>query len=268
MFLPDGSSTGKYHSRAYHYYYETKRKINDDLSYDDRDVFTIGVGTEENKPQYVVENPNDASLSYMKANLKMYDIVTAVEDDKIPDLHFRHLSAIMRVSLRNETDKYIYPTKLEFKYPGTHSFFNTTLYCSVDTTLSSGLKVYTENEFFNGSDPYTDNIGTTINGKNNTTDIGDSIAPGKTYDLYISTVPKIDNEATGNSLTIDLIKRHNTKRPYTITLDGFNVPIKAGKRYWFNLTAVSTIIETDTINKLVLTSEWLKEHPDEKPYYE
>lgn len=246
-------------------YYETKRKINDDLSYDDRDIFTIGVGTEENKPQYVVENPDNASLSYMKANLKMYDIVTAVEDDKIPDLHFKHLSAIMRVTLRNETGMYIYPTKLEFKYPETKSFFNTTLYCSVDTTLSCGLKVYTENEFFNGTDPYTDNIGTTINGKNNTTDIGDSIAPGKTYDLYISTVPRIDNEATGNSLTIDLIKRHNTNHPYTITLDGFNVPIKAGKRYWFNLTAVSTITETDTINKLVLTSDWLKAHPDANP---
>ena len=139
-------------------YYETKRKFNDDLTYDDRDIFTIGVGSEENKPQYIVGNPDDASLSYMKANLKMYDIVTAVEDGKIPDLHFRHLSAIMRVSLRNETGMYIYPTKLEFKYPGTESFFNTTLYCSVDTTRSIGLVIYSDGVFFNGTAPLQDNI--------------------------------------------------------------------------------------------------------------
>lgn len=246
-------------------YYETKRKLIDDVYYDDRDIFTIGVGTEENKPQYIVQNPQDSCLSYMKANLKMYDIVTAVEDNKIPDIHFKHLSAILRVSLRNETGKYIYPTKLEFKYPGTESFFNTTLYCSVDTTLSSGLKVYTENEFFNGSEPYTDNIGTTINGKQGTLDIGDSIAPGQTYDLYLTTVPRINNEQVGKSLTIDLIKRHDTDHPYTITLEGFNVPIQAGKRYWFNLTAVT---ENNNINKLMLTNKWLEAHPDAKPYYE
>ena len=239
------------------------RQISTDGAYDDRKIFTIGVGTEANKPQFIVKNPNDSSLAYMQHNLRLYDIVTVEQDDIIPDLHFKHLSAILRVSLRNETDKYIYPTKLEFKYPGTESFFNTTLYCSVDTTISSGLKVYTENEFFNGSEPYTDNIGTTINGKNGTLDIGDSIAPGQTYDLYLTTVPRINNEQVGKSLTIDLIKRHDTDHPYTITLDGFNVPIQAGKRYWFNLTAV----EEEGKNKLMLTNKWLEAHPDEKPYY-
>ena len=235
----------------------------DSIHYDDRNIFTIGVGTEANKPQYIVNNPNDSSLAYMQHNLRLYDIVKVVKDDNIPDLHFKHLSAILRISLRNETDKYIYPTKLEFKYPGTESFFNTTLYCSVDTTLSSGLKIYTDDSFFKGSEPYTDNIGTTINGKNGTEDAGDSIAPGKTYDLYLSTVPRIENKETGNSLTIDLIKKHDTGHPYRITLDGFDVSIEAGKRYWFNLTAV----EEDGENKLVLTSDWLKEHPEAKPVY-
>ena len=235
----------------------------DSIHYDDRNVFSIVVGSEANKPQYIVKNPNDSCLAYMHDNLRMYDIVTVIEDDSIPDLHFKHLSAIMRVSLRNETGKYIYPTKLEFKYPGTGSFFNTTLYCSVDTTLSSGLKVYTEDEFFKGSEPYTDNIGTTINGKNGTIDVGDSITPGQTYDLYLTTVPRINNEQVGNSLTIDLTKRHDTDHPYTITLDGFNVPIQAGKRYWFNLTAV----EEEGTNKLMLTNKWLEAHPEAEPFY-
>lgn len=233
----------------------------DSVHYDERKIFTIGVGTEANKPQYIVTNPTDSSLAYMQDNLRLYDIVKVMEDDSIPDLHFKHLSAIMRISLRNETGKYIYPTKLEFKYPGTESFFSTTLYCSVDTTLSSGLNIYTDDSFFKGSKPYTDNIGTTINGKNGTKDTGDSIAPGKTYELYLSTVPRIENTETGNSLTIDLIKRHDTDHPYRITLEGFDVSIQAGKRYWFNLTAV----EEDGENKLMLTSDWLEQYPDKKP---
>ena len=243
-------------------YYETERKYGpDSISFDERNIFTIGVGTEANKPQMIVQNPTDSSLEYMKANLRMYDIVTAVEDDKIPDLHFRHLSAIMRVTLRNETGKYIYPTKLEFKYPGTESFFNTTLYCSVDTASSnkSGLKVYTDNEFYKGSNPYTDNIGTTINGKSGTKDIGDSIPPGKTYNLYLSTVPRIENNIKGNGLRIDLIKKHDTDHPYSITLEGFDIAIEAGKRYWFNLTAV----EENGENKLMLTSDWKAQHSEQ-----
>ncbi|MDE5996801.1 MAG: hypothetical protein K2G77_01165 [Muribaculaceae bacterium] len=232
----------------------------DSVSYDERKIFSIGVGTEANKPQFIVKNPNDSSLAYMHDNLRMYDIVKLVEDDSIPDLHFKHLSAILRVTLRNETDKYIYPTKLEFKYPGTESFFNTTLYCSVDTTLSSGLNIYIEDAIFKGSKPYTDNIGTTINGKEGTKDVGDSIAPGQTYELYLSTVPRIENDRKGDQLIIDLIKKHDTDHPYRITLDKFNTIIEAGKRYWFKLTAV----EEDGENKLMLTSKWLDLHPDKK----
>lgn len=209
----------------------------DSIHFDDRNIFSIVVGTEANKPQYIVKNPNDSSLAYMHHNLRMYDIVKVGEDDSIPDLHFKHLSAILRVSLRNETGKYIYPTKLEFKYPGTESFFNTTLYCSVDTTLSSGLYVYTDKDIFKGSEPYTDHIGTTINGKKGTEDIGDSIAPGQTYELYLSTVPRIENDRKGDQLFIDLIKKHDTDHPYRLILDNFKTIIEAGKRYWFKLTA-------------------------------
>ena len=256
--IVDPSFTIKAGDTIFVSYYNTRTNKTADGQY----VFTIDVGTESNKPQYIGENPAD-SMSYMQGNLKMYDIVTAIEDNKIPDIHFKHLSAILRVSLRNETGKYIYPTKLEFKYPGTESFFNTTLYCSVDTTLPGGIKIHTNQEFYKGTDVYTDRIGTTINGKDDTDDAGDSIAPGQTYDLYLSTVPRINNEQTGDSLTIDLIEKHVTDYPYTITLNDFKLPNKALKRYWFNLTAV----EEEGTNKLMLTSEWLEAHPDAKPYY-
>ena len=242
-------------------YWETRRKYaSDSISFDERNIFTIDVGAEANKPQMIVENPQDSSLAYMKYNLRMYDIVKAVEDDKIPDLHFRHLSAIMRISLRNETGKPIYLTKLEFSYPGTESFFNTTLYCSVDTTSTngSGLIVYEDDDIFKGSQPYTDNIGTTINAKEGTEDVGGSIPSEDTYELYLSTVPRINNDRKGDSLTISLIADHDTNNPYSITLNGFNTVIEAGKRYWFGLTAVKENSE----RKLMFTADWKAQHSE------
>ena len=213
-------------------------------------VFTYGVGTEENKPQYIVENPNDESLSNMKDNLKMYDVVKADDDGQIPDLHFKHLSALMRVTLRNETGKDLYLTKLEFNYPDTESFFNTTMYFSVNDDMT--LKVYEDEEFFgSNSNPYTDNIGSTINGKNGTTDIGDVIRNGESYELYLSTVPRIGNNRKGDEFTIHIIEKHDTDNPYAITFNDFDTAIEAGKRYWFDLTATED-------RKLVLTSEWEK----------
>lgn len=220
------------------------------ITYDERNVITLPCGTEGNYPQIIVNNPNDESLNYMEGNFKMYDVVTADKDDEIPDLHFKHLSALMRVTLRNKTGVDLFPTKLEFKYPGTESFFNTTMYFSVD---NMSLKVYDDGEFFTASSkPYTDNIGTTLNAKDETTDIGESILNEESYELYISTVPRIRNAQKGDSLEIHVIANHDTKHPYSITLHDFNTVIEAGKRYWFDLTATPD-------GKLMLTSEWEKE---------
>lgn len=221
-------------------------------------VFTYDVGTQANRPQYIVENPNDESLSYMKDNLKMYDIVRAGEGGQIPDLHFKHLSALLRVTLRNETGDDLYFTKIEFKYPGTESFFNTTMYFSVD---SDTLKVYDDGEFYGENDKiYTDEIGTTVSGKNGTTDVGGSIANGESYELYASTVPRIGNNRTGKSFEILLTREHDTNNPYSITFDDFDTVIEAGKRYWFDLTA---IITPEGERKLMLTSEWKKQQEEQ-----
>lgn len=239
-------------------YGETLRKYNSDsITLDARNIFTYVVGTEANKPQIIVKNPNDSSLCYMADNLKMYDMVTVVKDDEIPDLHFKHLSALMRVTLRNETGGYLYPTKLEFKYPETKSFFNTTMYFSVD---SDTLKVYDNGEFYNGSAVYTDNVGTTINTKTGTDDAGDSIANGESYELYLSTVPRMGNDKKGDSLEIHIIAKHDTNNPYSITIPNFKTAIEAGKRYWFDLTA---IITPEGKRKLMLTSEWKKQQNEQ-----
>ncbi|MDE6655180.1 MAG: hypothetical protein K2K37_12435 [Muribaculaceae bacterium] len=233
-----------------------RRKYNSDATFDERNIFTIDVGTESNKPQYIVGNPDNSTLAYMRDNLKMYDIVVAEKDGEVPDLHFKHLSAIMRVTLHNATGKDLYPTKLEFKYPsvtGTESFFNSTLYCSVtgDNPDNFGLIAHISDDIFKGSDPYTANIGTTINGKDGTADAGESIPAGESYELYLSTLPRINNDSYGDGLTIHLIASHDTHNPYAITLDGFNEVITAGKRYWFDLTATPE-------GTLMLTSQWKK----------
>lgn len=236
--------------------------------FDERNIFTVNVGTEGNSPQYIVSNPDDNCLNYMGENLRMYDIVEAVENDNLPDLHFKHLSAIMRVTIQNETGKDLYPTKLEFKYPSTSpnavegdavnrnpSFFTTTLYCSVETDDNNEqyLKVYDTDEFFNGSKPYTENIGTTINGKEGVADSGESIKNGESYELYLSTVPRIGNDSYGDKISIHLIENHDTDNPYEITISNFNRVIEPGKRYWFDLVATPD-------NKLVLKSKY---NPDD-----
>ncbi|MDE5585911.1 MAG: hypothetical protein K2I92_06160, partial [Muribaculaceae bacterium] len=131
------------------------------------------------------------------------------------------------------------------------SFFNTTLYCSVETDENNEfyLKVYDTNEFYNGSKPYTNEIGTTINGKIGTEDGGESIPNGESYELYLSTVPRIGNDSFGDKITIDIIENHHTETPYSITISNFNRVIEPGKRYWFDVTATPA-------RNLVLTSKY------------
>lgn len=237
-------------------YWTTLRMYEDDgVHFDPRKIFTITVGSEENKPQEIVENPGTGDLEYMRHNLKMYDIVVAEEDGVVPEINFRHLSAIMRVTLRNESGKDLYPTKLEFKYPDTQSFFAATMCCSVvpDESGGSKLHVYDSGEFYTKAVTYTDSIGTTINKKIGTADAGGYIKNGDTYELYITCVPRLNNDRTGTELTISLIDSHTTSTPYSVTLRGFNVPIKAGYRYWFDLTATPD-------GNLMLSNLWDDQH--------
>lgn len=248
---------------------EVLRKYHSDETLVERDIFQIGVGAEANKPQFIVENPTAGSdgLEGTNLNFKMLAFATAVNDGEIPLLHFKHLSSIMRITLHNETGKDLYLTKLDFNFPGTEAFFNTTLYWSVETddsdeTIESTddiechdfygnkLKIYTGDYLYTkGSKPYIDHFGTTINGKNGTNDIGEKIHTGDSYELYISVVPRFNNTMVAEKLVIDLIENHVTDNPYAITFDNFGKSIQAGMRYWFNLTATPD-------GKLMLTSKW------------
>lgn len=255
---------------------EIGRKYNADATFDARKIFTIVLGAEANKPQYIETNPDpETTLYFMSDNLKMFDIIIADTPDSIPDLHLKHLSSIFRVTFHNETGHDIYPTKIEVNYPTTSptavegdavdrnpSFFNTAIYLSVEPDCS--LKVYDSKDFYNGSKPYTSSIGTTINGKDGTADAGESIPNGSSYELYLSAVPRIGNDSSGNEMSIHLIANHDTDNPYVLNLKGFDRVIEAGKRYWFNVTATPD-------HKLVLTSQYNPEdytqpsEPTEEP---
>lgn len=232
--------------------------------FDERKIFTIPIGAEANKPQPVLINPNDESLSFMKENLIWYDIVTVEDDGIVPDLHFKHLSAIMRITVHNESGKDLYPTKLELLYNTNSqqsnsedgidrnpSFFKTAMYCSIIGSASGGIgfKLYDTNDIYRGSQPYTYSIGTTINSKDGTNDTGESIRNGETYEFYITAVPRIDNDSKGEAITISLTVFHDTDHQYSLTLHDFYQVINAGKRYWFNVTATPA-------GDLVLTSQF------------
>lgn len=247
---------------------ETLRKLIDKTTFDERNIFTTSLGSQSNKVQIIELDPDkDNTLAYMRENLRMYDIVTAEEDGKLPDIHFKHLSAIFRVTLRNETGVDLFPTKLDIEYPTTSptasesdivdynpSFLNTTLYCSVETDANGDyyLQPYDTTEFYGSSQPYTQTVSTCINMKEGTQDAGEKILNGTSYELYLTAVPRLGNDSFGKELTVSLIVSHDTDHPYQITIKGFNKVIEAGKRYWFDLVATPD-------NKLVFKSQYKPE---------
>lgn len=231
-------------------------------------IITMVVGAEANKPQLFVDEPGDTCLRFMQDNLRMYSAVRVDEDGNIPPFHFQHLSAIMRVTFTNATGKDLFPSKIEFKYPEiegnkTEVFLKTTLYFSIaqDDQPIMGSKVidgkkmewtgvksvldgynllyYTGDALYSGSDTYSSEIGTTLARKDGTVDVDNVLASGKTYDLYVTTVPRINNDIVGeNGIRIEIVNEHDTDYPYYIDVPNFNVAVQAGMRYGFSLTAV------------------------------
>ncbi|MDE6269905.1 MAG: hypothetical protein K2M12_03495 [Muribaculaceae bacterium] len=237
--------------------------INSKYYKDPRNYVNIVVGTEQNAPQVITsENPDDAEIMFLQENFKMYDIVRVEEDGVIPVLNFKHLSALFRVTVTNASGEDFYPTKIEFHYPGTDSFYNVTMYMSV--TEGEDGEINTEilggDEFYTASSKqFTGDTGVTLNCKNGTDDAGRALKNGETYEFYVTTVPSGMNNDPTVPLSIHLIKEHQTKTPFVATIDAFKgITIEPGLRYWFELTLTPT-------GELMLNSEWeayKKEHGD------
>ncbi len=234
--------------------------------------------------QKIYNNPTTADsfygLRHINQMMRMYDIVRVGEDGKIPDLHFKHLSAIMRVTLRNETGAPLFtkPSDLVFTYPtGSDCAF---IYgFSRVSVVENEPNSFSLVENFDGvvnDDPdipqsdktttHSDKTTLKINEKTQTT----TLAPHETYELYAVVAPRIGYSLVGRELIIDLYdgvesgygKEGYNVDKYSITIDDFNRPIEPGKRYWFNLTAVKEEVNGTVETKLVFSNQWTPPHPD------
>ncbi len=231
--------------------------------------------------QSITEDPTKPSaLYFMHQMIRMYDIAKVGEDKQLPELHFKHLSAIMRVTLRNETGGPLFtkPSDLVFEY-------NTGADCcfiygyskiSVEGNETDGFylkenfKAPEERHPLNPTPPDTttylvNKVTHKINEMNQKT----TLANGDTYELYAVVAPRIGYALSGDSLNIHLYDgvesgygKYDDCFKYSITIKDFNIPIEAGKRYWFNLTAVKEENEGETVTKLMFTSEWKAAHPE------
>ncbi len=238
--------------------------------------------------QKIVENPTSyTALPHMYCMQHMYDIVKVEEDDKIPDLHFKHFNAIIRVTLQNKTGKPLFtkPSDIVFttssKDKSTFIFgFN---YFSVVGDDDNGFHL--EENFKTKSDQTTWLSNKTTLKINEKDSLKIPLKDGETYEFYAVTTPRIGRpeipQEVIEKFTIDVYDGvesgfyagyENTSK-YTITIDDFNRAIEPGKRYWFKLTAcnekdgeeeVDDRSEGDNtgkkkqadVYKLMLTSKW------------
>ncbi len=230
--------------------------------------------------QKIVENPTTTTaLRHVNQMMRMYDIVTVEEKGKLPELQFKHLSAIMRVSLRNETGGPLFtkPSDLTFDYPtgneGTFVYGFSKISVEGNETegyhLKENFKNVVDRHPLNPTPPdsivvYSSKATHKVNEMSQTY----TLADGDTYELYAVVAPRIGKTLTGDSFTISLYDgvesgfgKYDDCKRYSITINNFNIPIEAGKRYWFSLTAVK---EDDGETKLMFTSEWKALHPEKE----
>lgn len=225
---------------------------------------------------------NDSSaLNNLRELIRVYDIVTVEEEGVIPELHFKHLSAIMRVTLRNETGEPLIKntSELVFSYPTGDdcAFIFGFSYISVDKNengeyyLLENFKAPEKRHPLNPTPPAETTTHTyEASLKINASEV--LLEQGETYDFYVVAAPRIGELPIGNELTIDLYNNviksgyensiSEDGEKYSITIDNFNRAIEPGKRYWFNLTAVKEEVDGKVETKLMFTNEWKALHPD------
>lgn len=226
--------------------------------------------------QKIYSNPvsDYHTLKHMHMMTKMYDVVKVEEKGKVPKVHFKHMSAMFRVTLTNQTggDLFTKPTDLTFHYPlpQDSAFISGFSYFSVygnDTDgyyLKENFKKYDDHG--NRAIFVTDKVTHKINEKSQP----DSLRNGQTYELYAIVPPRIGAKPNsgekfkGDKFIITLYDGvesgygvYDDVEKYQITIPNFNTEIEPGKRYWFKLTAC----KEDGEAKLMFTSQWNALHP-------
>ncbi len=239
----------------------------------------LAVISDARASQKIVPNPetNPSALSHLNDQLRMYAIVTVEEDDVIPDFTFTHLSAIMRVTLRNETGKPLFDknSDIVFSYPTGDNCAFIYGFSYVCVAQNDAGEYYLMENF---KAPIESNP-TTIHTYQATHKINYSTASsgprvplenGDTYEFYAIVAPTVGEQPIGKELIIDLydgtassygVPGYDCEK-YSITIDDFGRAIAPGKRFWFNLTAVREEVDGKTETKLMLTNAWKALHPE------
>ncbi len=235
--------------------------------------------------QKIVENPTSyTALPHMYFMQHMYDIVKVEEDDIIPDLHFKHMNAIFRVTLQNKTGKPLFTKPSDIVFT-TSSEDKSTFIFGYNYFSVVG---YEENGFHLEENFKTQNEETTWLSNKATHKINEKnvekipLYDGDAYEFYAVVTPRIGRpeipQEVIEKFTIDVYdgvesgfyEGYEDTSKYTITIEDFNRAIEPGKRYWFRLTACNEIDGTEEVKdqkqapvyKLMLTSKW--EEPQNK----
>ncbi len=246
--------------------------------------------------QKIVENPTTASaMKHVHMMMHMYDVVKVDEKGEIPDLHFKHMCSIFRVTLQNKSGKNLFsgPSDIVFTAysKDMSAFIYGFNYFSVAGNENDGFHL---EENFKVTPPRhplnpTKPAETVWLSHKTTHKINEKSADkiplkdGETYEFYAVVTPRIGGPKftpeVVDSLTIDVYDgvesgyyAYGNVDRYTITIPDFNRKIEAGKRYWFKLTATDKDVAVDVNeyddndnvigtkkkmdHKLMFTSEW------------
>lgn len=180
--------------------------------------------------QVKTKNRGDEDLKHLQKDIKMYDILKVDSEGNIPELHFKHLSALMRLTVYNTKEESITLNKIAFSY-GINGTF-------VDKANLSIDKTSLELEAFSG-----------VGNDTWSADMNIELAPHETYDLFFAVLSSGRVVGSDDNLNI----RFNGDKNLYINIEGFQeIKILPGYRYWFDLT---------------LTDDGLKETSKLEDYY-
>lgn len=177
----------------------------------------IDISNETTSKQEKKSTYDDSELKHLQDEIKMYDIVKVGDDGKIPELHFKHLSALIRVTVYNAKEESLAINKIKFSYGENHSFPDDITY-----KINAGDEVMLKYDCSSG---YYKGLGCEYESGKEIT-----LASHETYDLFFAFTPyELDNESSTLNITLN--------DGFSTDIEGFkNIPFKPGYRYWFDLT--------------------------------
>lgn len=194
------------------------------------------------------DSPGNADLNHLKYGLNMYATGEADGNGGISPLSFRHLSALFRFTITNRQADAAQIKSITLGFP------NQSVLCTAKT-----VKIWEDNTMTSTVEETDKLTEKTLDLKKGSQQYA-TIASGSSYDCFLPVMPAAEesNKATGATIKITF-KDGTTK---SADIDGFsNVEIKAGMRYWFDLTitAEGKLMQTSRLPK---PYEWYTSNKD------